>query len=432
MDNYNISNVGNKAIEKTGDPFVLTRNSACGYFSFVNSKKYAFDYSRPPPIYMKLEDINEKKKYDKNSVFADFKIEKNGELRVTDENLKERQRGVVKEVFTNMASKILEGKNIVGLSLPVRIFEPRSHMERIIDSLHFFPFYMSKAKASKDPAERITYIMSATIAGLHHCLSQYKPFNPLLGETFTGKIDDKTSVYLEHINHHPPITAYLIIGDGWRMHGKWLYNAEIGPIRMKSFSEGWSFLIFDDGDIYKFNQPAFTIKGLVIGTRYFKPILSLCVFNEKSQIKGVIKFGEKKKGFMSGMLGTKKNDVTNGLLYKYDESIHNEIMEEKSWIKVLKKLKKMPDIKEQLGTYTGTWIEEFKHNSDICWNIDKNAQDYFQHEFGKLAIPSDIRFREDIIWLAYGNEKYAQEWKVLLEIQQREDRANRNKNKDKK
>jgi len=429
MENHNISNVGTKALEKTGDPFILTRNKPCGYFSFINDKKYSFDYLRPPPIYMKLEDLNEKKSFDKETAFKDFKIEKNGELKVINEDIKERQRGVLKEVFANMATKILEGKNVTGLSLPVRIFEPRSHMERLLDNYHFFPHYMNLAKSSKDPVERINLIMSALISGLHHCLSQYKPFNPLLGETFVGKLDDKTSIYMEHVNHHPPITSYLFVSDGWKLYGKWLYNAELGPVRTKTFSEGWSTIVFDDGEKYKFNQAAAVIKGLVIGTRYFKPITSLVVFNEEKCLKGVIKFGEKKKGLMSSMLGSKQNDVTNGQVYRYDSALHEEILEENSWLKMLDKMASFSDVKETISKYGGSWIQEFKVDNKVYWNIDSNKKDFIQHLFGNTPLPSDTRFREDMIWLAFGNEKYAQEWKVLLEVQQREDRANRNKNK---
>jgi len=42
-------------------------------------------------------------------------------------------------------------------------------------------------------------------------------------------------------------------------------------------------------------------------------------------------------------------------------------------------------------------------------------------------LPSDCRFREDLIWLAIGNLDFAQNWKVKLEEQQRHDRASRNK-----
>jgi len=43
----------------------------------------------------------------------------------------------------------------------------------------------------------------------------------------------------------------------------------------------------------------------------------------------------------------------------------------------------------------------------------------------KKSLPSDHRYREDLIWLFYENEKYAQEWKTKLEVQQRKEKKNR-------
>jgi len=37
------------------------------------------------------------------------------------------------------------GKDIVGLSLPVRIFEPRSTLERLLDVYKFAPIYLRRA-----------------------------------------------------------------------------------------------------------------------------------------------------------------------------------------------------------------------------------------------------------------------------------------------
>ena len=42
-------------------------------------------------------------------------------------------------------------------------------------------------------------------------------------------------------------------------------------------------------------------------------------------------------------------------------------------------------------------------------------------------LPSDCRYREDILWLKYGETDLAGKWKVKLEEQQRLDRANRKK-----
>ena len=42
-----------------------------------------------------------------------------------------------------------------------------------------------------------------------------------------------------------------------------------------------------------------------------------------------------------------------------------------------------------------------------------------------LVLPSDWRYREDLIWLKYGYMRIAQQWKIRLEVQQRADRSNR-------
>ncbi len=49
-------------------------------------------------------------------------------------------------MITKMGSNMFSGKSIMGLSMPVRIFEPRSTIERIADVFHYFPYYMKKCK----------------------------------------------------------------------------------------------------------------------------------------------------------------------------------------------------------------------------------------------------------------------------------------------
>jgi len=46
------------------------------------------------------------------------------------------------DILKNAGTNILNGKSIMGLSLPVRIFEARSTIERIADSFHYFPYFM--------------------------------------------------------------------------------------------------------------------------------------------------------------------------------------------------------------------------------------------------------------------------------------------------
>lgn len=115
-----------KSEDLGGDFFILTRKRGTGPFSFSDREKTVFQDNRPPPVYLRLDDLNKPKKFDKETCLADFKITANGELQVTDQEVTERQKGVISDLIRNLTTKFLEGKNLVGVSLPVRIFEPRT------------------------------------------------------------------------------------------------------------------------------------------------------------------------------------------------------------------------------------------------------------------------------------------------------------------
>lgn len=106
---------------------------------------------------------------------------------------------------------MLSGKKIVGFSLPIRIFEPRSTMERVLDGFQLFPHFMKQALQKESVVERIKFILCAVVGSISHTLSQAKPFNPLLGETFSGYFDEETQIYCEHISHHPSISYISIV-----------------------------------------------------------------------------------------------------------------------------------------------------------------------------------------------------------------------------
>jgi len=69
------------------------------------------------------------------------------------------------------------------MSLPVKIFEPVSTLQRIGYQFSGLPKYIKQADKIKDPVERIKLIISASLGGLTLTTSQRKPFNPYLGET---------------------------------------------------------------------------------------------------------------------------------------------------------------------------------------------------------------------------------------------------------
>lgn len=127
-----------------------------------------------------------------------------------DERILEKQKGIVKSVISQAASNVFSGQSIIGISLPVRIFEPRSLIERICDWYGFAPIFLKRATETTDVLERFKLSIAYGLAALYCGLKQQKPFNPLLGETYQACFEDNTRVYCEHTSHHPPISNYLI------------------------------------------------------------------------------------------------------------------------------------------------------------------------------------------------------------------------------
>ncbi len=120
--------------------------------------------------------------------------------------------------------------------------------------------------------------MTAVLAVSSHVLSQYKPFNPLLGETFTGKYDEETKIFMEHISHHPAISFFNVENPNWSLFGRWLYNAKIGLTCFDIFNEGWLTLKFkDNNETFMIKYPESALKGMVTGNRGFKVIGTIVV-----------------------------------------------------------------------------------------------------------------------------------------------------------
>ena len=60
-------------------------------------------------------------------------------------------------------------------------------------------------------------------AGFHRAFTRWaKPFNPLLGETWQAEMPDGSRIFLEQISHHPPISAFELLGP----HGLYTFAGQ--------------------------------------------------------------------------------------------------------------------------------------------------------------------------------------------------------------
>ena len=142
-----------------------------------------------------------------------------GGILCTDKGVMERQKSAVVDIMKEMGRKLLTGKlDLLKISLPVKIFEARSYLQKLCDPL-VFTNIMEKAAQAATPEERLRWVATYFVAGYHRAfLTWSKPFNPILGETWNAALPDGSRAYLEQISHHPPVSAYQIIGPNKSYH----------------------------------------------------------------------------------------------------------------------------------------------------------------------------------------------------------------------
>lgn len=122
----------------------------------------------PAPTYIKHSVLAAPKHFVKDEIFKGLEITKKGELKLVDKEILERQKGIASEVLRRLAGSIAAGRGVVGVSLPVRIFEPRSMLERVCDWFTFIPKYgIDATKVTSDPIERMKKVISMAIGGLY-------------------------------------------------------------------------------------------------------------------------------------------------------------------------------------------------------------------------------------------------------------------------
>lgn len=78
----------------------------------------------------------------------------------------------MKDVLSKAAGNLFSGQSIVGISLPVRIFEPRSLLERICDWYGFAPLFLKQAGLIDDKIERFKLTMAFALSCLYCSLKQ--------------------------------------------------------------------------------------------------------------------------------------------------------------------------------------------------------------------------------------------------------------------
>ncbi|CAK4077459.1 unnamed protein product [Aphanomyces euteiches] len=320
-----------------------------------------------------------------------------GGVKLTDKDIAKKQNGVLMEVIKNMGTKLLDGKSAVSLSLPVRIFEPRSMLDRLVDLYLYAPNYLSAANDTSDMVERFKLTMAFAVAGWHHSVGCMKPFSPILGETLQTEFVDGATVHCEHASHHPPISYAQIVGPKYKIHSYSILNGSLQTNCIVQIQQGPVKVQFLDGTVIEFTLPAIRMGGFLWGDRVVELVGTINFQDKKNGISCELKLNpdEKKGMFASNKVPT---DRFRGTL-----------------------ISRMDEVCE----VSGSWLEELRFGDKVYWNLHKDRCAPVVRLPDDKVLASDSRHRQDLKFLGQNDLEEAQEWKLTLEKLQRSDRAKR-------
>ncbi|KAG6477970.1 hypothetical protein ZIOFF_061402 [Zingiber officinale] len=181
---------------------------------------------------------------------------------------------VEKEKEVSLWSMIKDnvGMDLTKVCLPVYFNEPLSSLQKCFEDLEYSYLVDQASEWGKEGNGLMRMLNVAAFAVSAYASTDgrsFKPFNPLLGETYEADYPDKgLRFFSEKVSHHPVIVAYHCEGKGWKFWGDsnlkskfWGRSIQLDPV-------GVLTLEFDDGEVFQWNKVTTSICNLVLGRLY--------------------------------------------------------------------------------------------------------------------------------------------------------------------
>ena len=278
-----------------------------------------------------------------------------------------------------------------------------------------------------NPVNRMKIIMSFGVSVLYLNAKQLKPFNPLIIETFQDIFENetKTEVYLEQISNYPTISRFYIKDINFIMSGYYdLSEMESLGSKIIALTKNYSkidFVNINESIIYILPQ-AKILNAISEEDRAAYYISVIIFYDIKNNLKGAIQFGKDKKCIHK----------IKGIIFEYkfnNSKIDYEKDREKMNKLDLDNLNKKYNVKAKLN---GSWLKEVIIDNEKFWDIDIDIPYWIKPV--QKCLPSDCRFRVDLIWLLRSfycakndderlkYEHLSQEWKLIIKKLQRDER----------
>ncbi|MFQ6662506.1 hypothetical protein Gotur_030335 [Gossypium turneri] len=128
----------------------------------------------------------------------------------TEDAEEEARRGRWKQEDRDSYWKMMQkyiGSDVTSMvTLPVLIFEPMSMLQKMAELMEY-SYLLDLADECEDPYMRLVYTTSWAISVYYAYQRTWKPFNPILGETYEMVNHGGITFIAEQVSHHPPMSA---------------------------------------------------------------------------------------------------------------------------------------------------------------------------------------------------------------------------------
>jgi hypothetical protein len=414
-------------------------------FSFCTGhRKWGYENGKlksPSPIFLDNEEWCKRKILKKKDILKGILIKDDVGLLLVDPKICDKFTGMLSDLIKQILKVVLGHK----ISLNVKLFEPSSLSQTLLNYFSFIPkFILPASNPNLNPLDRMKYVISLGISGLYINAKQLKPFNPLISETFQGYFDldnlneeNKIEVFSEQISNYPTLTRYYITNNNFKMYGYFDLSLETQSFGNKiiCFTKGINtFDFFKINEKINFSIPSSKIINAIAKDDRSAHYVGVMIFYDlKNNLRAFVQFANDTKHISDIQGVIFRYNFPNDYKFSFDD-------EYKMFSKIdLNKKKKNNIFSEDdiLSTISGSWLGKLYFDNNQYWDIDEDIPTYIRPVLN--CLPSDSRFREDLIWLYRSfykskneeerlyYESLAQNWKLMIEKVQREERTEKAK-----
>ncbi|KAK1264813.1 Oxysterol-binding protein-related protein 3C [Acorus gramineus] len=343
----------------------------------------------------------------------------------TEDAEEEARRGRWRQEDRDSYWKIMQkhiGSDITSMvSLPVIIFEPMTMIQKMAELMEYCHL-LDLADQCEDPYLRMVHAASWAISVYFAYQRTWKPFNPILGETYEMVNHGGITFISEQVSHHPPVSAGHAENEHFtydltsKVKTKFLGNSvDIYPLGRTKVT------LKRDGVVLDLVPPPTKANNLIFGRIWVDSLGEMIMTNLTTNDKVVLYFQP------CGWFGAGRYEVDG---YVYNAQEEPKMLMTGKWNE---SMSYQPcDLDGE--PLSGTELKEVWRVAPVPEN-DKFQYTHFAHKINsfdtapKKLLASDSRLRPDRRALEKGDLSKASSEKSSLEERQRAEKRNREANK---